>query len=250
VRLEGKTAVVTGAAGGMGRVACRRFCEEGARVLGLDLDEERGRELEHELEGQPFEFRRCDLTSSADVAAAAQHVRESFGELDVLYNNAGTIIGKPITELTDEEWERTMNVNLRSAFLTMRELVPLMRDGASIVNISSGLGLVGEPNLTAYCASKGGLVMLTKAAALELGPKIRVNALCPGVIDTPMPRGVAASLPPEIGTALLEGWEQQHVVKRLGRPEEVVSLGLWLASDEASFVTGAAIPVDSGITAR
>ena len=127
MRLEGKTAVVTGAAGGMGRVACRRFCEEGARVLGLDLDEGGGRELQHELEGQPFEFRRCDITSSGEVAAAADHVRETFGELDVLYNNAGTIIGKPITELTDEEWERTMNVNLRSAFLTMREYIPCMR---------------------------------------------------------------------------------------------------------------------------
>jgi NAD(P)-dependent dehydrogenase (short-subunit alcohol dehydrogenase family) len=250
VKLEGKTAVITGAAGGMGRVACRMFCDEGARVLGVDLNEDAGRELEAELDGRDFYFMRCDVTSGDDAAAVAERVRDELGGLDVLYNNAGTIVGKSIVETTDEEWDRVLNVNLRSAFVMMRALVPTMRSGGSIVNISSGLGLVGEPNLTAYCASKGGLVMLTKSAALELGPAIRVNALCPGVIDTPMPRGVAASLPAGVGDQLLKGWEEQHLVRRLGRPEEVVSLGVWLASDDASFVSGAVIPVDSGVTAR
>jgi NAD(P)-dependent dehydrogenase (short-subunit alcohol dehydrogenase family) len=251
-RLEGKTAVITGAAGGMGRVACRRFCEEGARVLGVDLTADSGRELEKELvaDGLAFEFRRCDVTSSSEVAGMADHVRETFGVLDVLYNNAGTVLGKPLVETTDEEWERVIDVNLRSGFVTMRALVPIMRKpGGSIVNISSGLGLVGSDQMTAYCASKGGVILLTKAAALELGPDIRVNALCPGVIDTPMPRNAVSQLPPDVGAAILKGWEEQHVTKRLGRPEEVVALAVWLASDEASFVTGTAIPVDSGVTA-
>jgi len=251
-RLEGKTALITGAAGGMGQVACRRFCEEGARVVGVDVAEEAGRALEGELAagGHDFAFVRCDVTSGEALAGLAARVRERFGTLDVLYNNAGTILGKPLTETTDEEWERVLAINLKGPFATMRALVPLMGTGGSIVNVSSGLGLVAEPLMSAYCASKGGLVLLSKAAALELGPAIRVNVLCPGVIDTPMPRGVVASLDADAGRELLAAWERGHVVGRLGRPEEVVAAAVFLASDEASFVTGAAIPVDSGITAR
>jgi NAD(P)-dependent dehydrogenase (short-subunit alcohol dehydrogenase family) len=116
--------------------------------------------------------------------------------------------------------------------------------------MSSGLGLVGNEQLAAYCASKGGVVLLTKAAALELGPDIRVNALCPGVIDTEMSRRALDGLPDDVRTEIRSGWEQSHVAGRLGRPEEVVALAVFLAGDESSFVTGAAIPVDSGITAR
>ena len=252
-RLAGKTAVLTGAAGGMGRVACRRFCAEGATVLGTDLDEASGRALEEELrdDGLEFEFHGCDVTSSVEVAALGRLVQERFGALDVLYNNAGVVLAKPIAETTDEEWDRVLNVNLRGAFYTMRTLVPLMSGRqAAVVNVASGLGLVGEPQLAAYCASKGGLVLLTKAAALELGPEIRVNAICPGVIDTPMPHDALATLPSEVGAAVLAGWEEQHIAGRLGTPEEVVALAVFLASDEASFITGAAIPVDSGVTAR
>jgi NAD(P)-dependent dehydrogenase (short-subunit alcohol dehydrogenase family) len=251
-RLEGKTAVITGACGGIGTVACRTFCEEGASVLGVDVADEAGGRLEAELQGAglDFAFRRCDVTSSSDATEAAAVARARFGGLDVLYNNAGTILGKPLCETTDDEWDRVIAVNLRGAFLTMRALVPLMEGRrASIVNVASGLGLVGAPHMSAYCASKGGLVLLTKAAALELGPAIRVNVICPGVIDTPMPRGLAASLPPEAGRQLLLDWERAHVAGRLGTPDEVVAAAVFLASDEASFITGAAIPVDSGITA-
>jgi NAD(P)-dependent dehydrogenase (short-subunit alcohol dehydrogenase family) len=252
-RLEGKTAVITGATGGIGKVACRTFCREGASVIGTDVDEEQGRAFEEELRAEGFEFAfvRCDLTSSADVAALAGEVESHFGGLDVLYNNAGVILGKPLVETTDEDWDHVLNVNLRGVFLTMRELVPLMAGrSASIVNTSSGLGLVGSEQLGAYCASKGGVVLLSKSAALELGPEIRVNALCPGVIDTPLPHKALAALPEDVRTALLESWQASHVAGRLGRPDEVVSVAVFLASDEASFVTGAAIPVDSGVTAR
>jgi NAD(P)-dependent dehydrogenase (short-subunit alcohol dehydrogenase family) len=252
-RLAGKTAVITGASGGMGKVACRRFCEEGAAVLGSDLAEEAGRELERSLRADDldFEFVRCDVASSADVAVLAERAGRRFGGLDILYNNAGVILGKALVETTDEEWDRVLAVNLRGAFYTIRALAPLMRGRqAAIVNVSSGLGLVGEANLGAYCASKGGLVLLTKSAALELGPEIRVNAICPGVIDTPMPRAALSALPEETGGSVLEGWKTQHVAGRLGRAEEVVALAVFLASEEASFITGAAIPVDSGVTAR
>jgi 2-keto-3-deoxy-L-fuconate dehydrogenase len=252
-RLAGKQTVITGATGGIGVVACRMFCEEGASVVGVDLAEESGRELEQELrkDGLDFGFMRCDVSSSTDVAALASQVESHFGGLDVLYNNAGVIVGKPLVETTDEEWDHVHGVNLRGTFLTMRSLVPLMAGRqASIVNTSSGLGLVGSEQLTAYCASKGGVVMLTKAAALELGPGIRVNALCPGVIDTTLPQAALAGLPEEARTAILADWTVSHVAGRIGRPDEVVSAAIFLASDEASFVTGAAIPVDSGVTAR
>jgi NAD(P)-dependent dehydrogenase (short-subunit alcohol dehydrogenase family) len=250
-RLEGKTAVITGASGGMGQVACRMFCEEGASVIGADLDEAAGRQLENELDasGLPFEFLRCDVTSQSDVAAVGDRVREKFGRLDVLYNNAGIVIGRPLLEVTDEEWDRIIGVNLTGAFRMMRELVPLMGPGSSIVNVASGFGLIGAPNLAAYCSSKGGLVLLTKAAALELGPDIRVNAICPGMIDTPMAHGSLEQQPPEERQALLDSFLATHVARRMGRPEEVVALGVFLASDEASFITGAAVPVDSGVTA-
>jgi len=253
MRLAGKQAVITGATGGIGRVACRRFCEEGAAVLGVDVDVDAGRDLEDELgaAGFDFSFHRCDVSSSAEVAEVAHEAERRFGGLDVLYNNAGIILGKPLTQTTDDEWDRIQAVNLRGSFVTMRELVPLMAGRrASIVNTSSGLGLVGAEQLAAYCAAKGGVVLLTKAAALELGPGIRVNAICPGVIDTQMPRLALADLPEEVATAVFQGWEASHVAGRIGRPEEVVALAIFLASDEASFVTGAAIPVDSGVTAR
>jgi len=252
-RLAGKQAVITGAAGGIGVVACRMFCAEGAAVIGADLSEEGGKQLEAELrgEGLDFSFVRCDVSSSTDVVALADEVRSRFGGLDVLYNNAGVIVGKPLVDTTDEEWEHVVGVNLRGTFLTMRALVPLMRGRTgSIVNTSSGLGLVGSEQMTAYCASKGGVVLLTKAAALELGPDIRVNVICPGVIDTTLPRAALAGLPDDVRKAVLKSWSDSHVAGRLGRPEEVVSAAIYLASDEASFVTGAAIPVDSGVTAR
>jgi NAD(P)-dependent dehydrogenase (short-subunit alcohol dehydrogenase family) len=253
VRLEGKQAVITGAAGGIGRVACRMFCAEGAAVLGADIAEDAGRELEADLlaEGLPFSFVACDVSSSAGADALAAEAASRFGGLDVLYNNAGVILGKPLCDTTDEEREHVIGVNLRGTFLTMRALVPLMRGRrAAIVNTSSGLGLVGSEQMTAYCASKGGVVMLTKAAALELGPDIRVNAVCPGVIDTPMPRRAVAGLEERLRDELFGDWERGHVAGRLGRPEEVVEAAIFLASDGASFVTGMAMPVDSGVTAR
>jgi NAD(P)-dependent dehydrogenase (short-subunit alcohol dehydrogenase family) len=252
-RLSGKTAVITGATGGIGRVACRTFCEEGAAVIGTDIEGDAGQELEDELraEGFDFTFLSRDIASSAETTSLARDVESHCGGLDILYNNAGVIVGKPLCETTDEEWEYVLGANLRSVFLTMRALVPLMQGRqASIVNTASGLGLVGQEQLSAYCASKGGVVLLTKSAALELGPDIRVNAVCPGVIDTSMPRRALAALPEEIRTAIFAGWEESHVAGRLGRPEEVVALAVFLASEEASFITGAAIPVDSGVTAR
>jgi 2-keto-3-deoxy-L-fuconate dehydrogenase len=251
-KLAGKSAVITGAAGGIGVVACRRFCEEGATVLGVDVAVDGGEALEQELrsDGHEFSFVACDVSSSQEVAKLATDVTSRLGGLDILYNNAGVIVGKPLIETTDEEWDRVLGVNLRGTFLTMRALVPLMNGQGAVVNTSSGLGLVGSEQMSAYCASKGGVVLLTKAAALELGPGIRVNAICPGVIDTSLPHTALDGLPEDVRAAVFGDWLAMHVAGRLGRPDEVVSAALFLASDDASFVTGAAIPVDSGVTAR
>ena len=248
-RLEGKTAVITGASGGMGQVASRRFCEEGASVLGADLDEAAGIELERELSaaGHNFKFRRLDVTSPAEVKAFAADVKKTLTHLDILYNNAGIILGKHLLETTDEEWDRIHDVNLKSVFLMTRDLAPLMREGASIINISSTGGLVAYENMTAYGAAKGGVAMFSRAAAVDLAPELRVNAVCPGAIDTQMPRNFIRNLPDPDAVWSLFG---DTLVGRIGRAEEVVALALWLASDESSFMTGAVIPIDGGWTAK
>lgn len=250
-RLDGKNAVISGAAGGMGQVACRRFCEEGASVVGVDLAEEAGRELEDKLRGEGFDFelRRVDVTSSEEVDELAEHVKTKFDGLDVLHNNAGIILGKPLLETTEEEWDRLHDVNLKSVFLMTRAFVPLMEGrGGSIVNVSSVGGLVAFENMSAYGAAKAGVAMFSRVAAADLAPDIRVNAICPGVIDTPMPRNFISTLPDQ--EAIWRGFEEGHLLGRVGRPEEVVSLVVWLASDEASFMTGAALPIDGGWSTR
>jgi NAD(P)-dependent dehydrogenase (short-subunit alcohol dehydrogenase family) len=181
----------------------------------------------------------------------AGRVRGSRSRVDILYNNAGLSLATPLRELTAAQWDRLHDVNLRAVFLLMREFVPLMGGGqASIINTASGLGLVGAPFNTAYCASKGGVVLLTKAGALELAPDIRVNVLCPGIVDTSMTQNSVAALPGGAGRALLESWMKDHPAGRMARPEEIVSAAVFLASDESSFISGASIPVDSGYTAH
>lgn len=253
MQLEGKTSVISGAGGGMGRVACREFCEAGARVIGVDIAEDAGRELEKELQadGLDFEFVAGSASDAGDVESLATTVADRFGGLDVLYNNAGVVLGKPVLETSEEEWDLVHNSTLKSTFLMTRGLVPLMKGrNGSVINVSSTGGLVGFEFMSAYCAAKGGVLLFTKACAIDLAPDIRVNAICPGVIDTPMPRAFVSKLTEEEAKEVWTGFEQGHLALRVGRPEEVVSMARYLASDEASFVTGAAIPVDGGWTAK
>lgn len=246
-KLDGRTAVITGATGGMGRVGSRMFCEEGARVIGADIDEEGGKQLQDELTaaGHDFAFQRVDVTSSADIEAFATHVRAAFGGLDILYNNAGSILGKPMLETSEDDWDRIHAINSKSIFLMTKAFAPMMGGRkASIVNVSSIGGTTAFENMSAYGAAKAGAAHFSRVAAVELAPDIRVNAICPGVVDTPMPRAFMSTLPnrDEIWSA----WEEGHLVKRFGKPEEVVSLALWLASEDAGFMTGAALPIDGG----
>ena len=246
--------MITGAAGGVGAVASRDFCEHGAEVIGIDVDADRGNDLAQELraEGHRFQFRKVDLTSSADVVAVAQIVEREWPGLDVLLNNAAIVKAAPVLETTDDEWDTIQAVNLRGVFLTTRELGRLMvgRHG-SIINVASNAGLVGFETMSAYCASKGGVIAFTRACAMDFAPDVRVNAICPGVIDTAMPHAFTAGLPDEEAKAAYwETFREGHLLRRIARPEEIVAMARFLASDEASFVTGAAISVDGGWTTK
>lgn len=247
-KLDGKNVVITGAVGGQGQAACRLFCAEGGRVLGTDIDEQSGAQLSEELRGKGYDF--CyvpaDLSGSDACERFAGEVRARFDRVDVLYNNHGIILGKPLLETTEQEWDQVHDVDLKSVFLLVKQIAPLMLDhGGSIINVSSVGGLVAFANMAAYGAAKGGLAMFSKAAAVDLAPyDIRVNAICPGVVDTQMPRNFVSGL--EAKDAIWKGFEEGHLVGRLGRAEEIVSLALYLASDDSTFMTGAVIPIDGG----
>jgi NAD(P)-dependent dehydrogenase (short-subunit alcohol dehydrogenase family) len=246
-RLANKVAVISGALGGMGRAACERFCAEGAAVVGVDRVDTGAAEFADSLRGQghDFECLQADISSEQDVLDLAERVRESRGSIDVLYNNAGTNLGRPLAETTLDDWERLMSVNVTSVFLMTRAFAPLMTSGrGSVVNVSSVAAVVAFPDATAYSTSKAAVTMLTKTSAVDLAPAIRVNAICPGIIETPMPRAIAAAT--DDAAAMWTAFEEGAVLKRVGRPEEVVSLALYLASDEASFITGAVIMADGG----
>jgi NAD(P)-dependent dehydrogenase (short-subunit alcohol dehydrogenase family) len=250
-KLDGKNVVITGAAGGMGQAACRMFCAEGASVLGADLNQAVGRQVEERLqnEGLDYRFAEVDVRSAASISALAERAKSEFGAVDVLYNNAGIIMGKPILDTTEEDWAFVEQINSKSIFLATKAFVPLMggRKG-SIINVSSCGGIVAFENMAAYGAAKAAAAHFSRVAAVEFAPDIRVNAICPGVVDTPMPRNFTKDLPGR--AAIFENWNHEHLTGRLGRPEEVVSLALWLASDDAGFMTGAVINIDGGYTTR
>jgi 2-keto-3-deoxy-L-fuconate dehydrogenase len=250
-RLAGKYAVITGAAGGVGSAACRLFCAEGATVLGVDLNAEAGAALQAQLtsDGFDFQFRALDLTSEADIARFAAEATQER-RVDVLYNNAGAILGKHFLESTVEDWDRMHDVNSKSVFLMMREFAPKMTNpGGSIVNTSSAGGAFAIPNMSLYGAAKAGTIMLSRVAAVDLAPGIRVNAIVPGLVDTAMPHGFVEGLPDEHKRAVLDGLARQHLTGRMAQPIEIASAAMFLASDEASFVTASAMYVDGGATA-
>lgn len=247
-RLKGKRAIITGAAGGQGRVACRRFAEEGAKVLATDLSPDSAREVEALAPGA-ITYLAADVTQPDGIRAIVDRARSLFGgTVDVLYNNHGVILGKPFLETTPEEWDRVHDVDLKSVYFLSQRAAPAMPPGSSIINISSVGGLVAMENMTAYSAAKGGVAMLTRGMALDLSSRgIRVNAIAPGAIDTPMPRNFLKDLPnKEHIWAMLE---ERHMMKRFGQPHEVVAMAVFLASDESSFMTGSVVTVDGGWSA-
>jgi len=250
-QLSGKVAIVTGASAGIGRAAAFALATEGAHVVVADVDVLRGEQVASEIchKGGSALFVRTDVTDDAGVSALVAETVARFGGVDVAFNNAG-IEGAPAptADCTPENWQRTLAVNLTGVWSCMRHEIPRMleRGGGSIVNMSSVAGLVGFATIPAYTASKHGVLGLTKTAALEYAELgIRVNAVCPGVIDTEMIDRFTAGQP-EAEAALLA----TEPVGRLGHPEEIADAVVWLCSDRSSFVTGQAITVDGGFTAR
>jgi len=235
--------VVTGAASGIGAATARRFTEEGALLVLGDLDEAGGKNVAREFGAA---FVATDVTDEAQVQALLAEAVERHGRLDIVYNNAGILVPGTLPDLTPEQWHQVIDVDLNSVFYGCRAAIPHLRasGGGAIINMASVSGIAGDSAMPAYNAAKAGVLNFTRAIAMEHADEnIRINAVCPGVIDTPM-SAVVKSVP-----SLMEAYFQNIPMARFGRPEEIAAVVAFLASDDASYVTGAALVADGGLTA-
>lgn len=252
-KLEGKVAVITGAAMGIGRSTAVLLAEEGARVMVADVDEEKGRETSETIveAGGEALFVRTDVSSPEDVQMTLNKAVEAFGGIDILHNNAAVALGANVVEVTDELWQRVLDVNLGGVYRGCKYAIPHMirRGGGAIVNSASVQALRGFSGWAAYAASKGGIISLTQQIALEYAPhNIRVNCIAPGTIMTPLNEKLFEEA--EDPDALIETWNRMHPIGRFGQPEEVAEAVLFLASDASSFVTGHCLAVDGGLLVK
>ena len=251
MRMKDKVAVITGAKSGIGLATARRFAVEGAKLVAVDVKDASKKVRELVEAGGQACFVQADVSSASHVERLVQEALAAYGRVDVLVNNAGVELPKKVTDTTDSEWDRLMDVNLKGVFLCSRAAIPLMQrqGGGVIVNVASELGLVGGSEIAAYCASKGGVVQLTKAMAIDHAAEgIRVNCVCPGPVATPLLEAtIAGSFNPEEERRSILN---KTLLKRLGRPDEIANVILFVASDESSYMTGSVVVVDGGCTAQ
>lgn len=253
-RLRNKVAVVTGGAVGLGRATVLRLCEEGASVAVLDVLDQPGRRFVAELVARGLRARywHCDVASEAEVQKVIHQATKHFGRLDVLVNNAGIAgINKPTHEISEAEWDRVMGINVKGVFFCTKHAIPHLRKagGGSIINLSSIYGLVSAPDVPPYHASKGAVRMMTKTDALLYAPdRIRVNSIHPGFIWTPMVEGFLKDA--EDAEAARQATAALHPLGHMGEPDDIAWGAVYLASDEAKFVTGTELVIDGGYTAR
>jgi NAD(P)-dependent dehydrogenase (short-subunit alcohol dehydrogenase family) len=253
MRLEGKVALITGAGSGMGRVAALLFAQEGAQVVATDVDEAAGQETESlaKAAGLDVRFVRADVSREADCRAMVAFAEETFGKLNILYNNAGIFpeADHSVTDTEEAVWDKVLAVNVKGVYLACKYGIPAMQraGGGSIVNIASFVALVGcSVPQDAYTASKGAVIAMTKSLAVQFAPQgIRTNAICPGPIETPLLTSWLLTDPEAKALRLA-----RNPTGRFGKPEDIVYLALYLASDEATWTNGAIISADGGITAN
>ena len=248
VRLKDKVAIITGAASGIGKATAKLFAEHGAKVVVADIDKDGGSQIVTQIQngGNEAIFVETDVTLKVNTEKMVAQTVETYGKLDILFNNAGIAMRLPVAELPEEDWHRCLDVNLTGVFLCAKAAIPAMlKNGCgSIINMSSIYGVVGADVRAAYVASKGGVTNLTRGMALDYAENnIRVNCICPGFVETPLVAGVIKT--PEEYQTLAD----KHPMCRLGQPEEIAYGALYLASDESAFVTGIALPIDGGYTA-
>jgi NAD(P)-dependent dehydrogenase (short-subunit alcohol dehydrogenase family) len=250
-RLSGKTAIITGISYGIGRSTAILFAKEGANIVGADIETAEG---DHVIEliqgmGRRAMFVEADVSNSSDIEHLVNEVLK-FSKIDILFNNAGIEVVKRLEDTSEEEWDKTLDVNLKSMFLCSKSVIPEMRKGGGgiIINVSSAAALVGSFS-PVYSASKGGIVALTKSLAVELAPdNIRVNCICPGAIETPMlKRVIEKQGDPKI---IREERMKNYPLGRFGTPEEIAQTALFLASSDSSFITGGVFIVDGGFTSQ
>ncbi|MFM2370379.1 MAG: hypothetical protein RIS85_101 [Pseudomonadota bacterium] len=247
MRFSGKVAIATGGASGIGAAFVRRLHDEGASVMIADLDAEKGAALAAEL-GSRVACRQIDVSDFDAVTELAQATEAAFGGIDILFNNAGIGCFGETPDLEIDQWKRVIAINLDAVFFGAKAVIPYMRrrGGGAIVNTASASGLAADFGFTAYNAAKAGVINYTRCLAIDHAKDgIRANAICPGPVDTPLlTTGVDAI------AGLRDNWEQRVPMNRFARPEEIAAVAAFLASDDASYLTGAAIPVDGGLTAQ